>query len=91
MNNKHDIQNNNATIPAAIQTKREFAATVRMSQRTVVGWMSRGMPHLRPGPRKILIETGPALEWLRSQCEVRARPSDYRPRRKAAVVAEDGQ
>jgi len=65
-----------------VQTKRQFAASMCMSTRTIVSWMSAGMPHLRPGPRKILVVTADALAWLRGRYQVQGRPSSYRPRMK---------
>ena len=64
-----------------IQTKKQFAAMMQMSTRTVVEWMHRGMPFLKPGPRKSLILTSDALAWLNANYSVRGRPSNFKPRK----------
>lgn len=72
-----------------IQTVKQFCGMVQMSVRTVKNWIvPGGMPCLRPGPRKILIETEPALAWLRESFGVKGRVTSYRPRvRKSAGSA----
>lgn len=64
------------TATSTFQTKKQFARTVQMSPRTVGLWLVAGLPHLKPGPRKILIETEPALASpiVRSQRHGRGGP-----------------
>lgn len=63
-------------------SKTEYSNNRRVSIRTVTNWMAAGMPHLKCGPRKVLIETSKADEWLRNTFEVTLRPSDYQRRSK---------
>lgn len=64
------------------ETKKEFAEGRRVCTRTVEHWFSAGMPHLKIGPRKSLIETAPADAWLRERFSV-GSISTYRPRIRA--------
>ncbi len=61
-------------------SKVEYAKNRRVSVRTVTNWIQHGMPHLKCGHRKVLIETAKADGWLRGNFEVIRRPSNYRPR-----------
>ncbi len=70
---------------ATFLPKKQFAALVQMSPRTVQNWCGTGMPHLIPGPRKILIEVAPALDWLRETFGAKGRVTSYRPRVRKSV------
>jgi hypothetical protein len=69
-------------------TKTEYAMGRRVSVRTITNWIAAGLPHLKCGPRKVLVETAKADQWLRETFEVTRRPSGYKPRTNHAEVTQ---
>jgi hypothetical protein len=77
-----DSQSSGGAVTAFL-TKRQYAQVRQVSTRTVEHWYAQGMPHLRIGTRKTLIEVGPADEWLRERFRVGKGIASYRPQPNA--------
>ncbi|MSU36665.1 MAG: hypothetical protein EXS36_16520 [Pedosphaera sp.] len=71
----------------AMATKKEIAALLRTSIRTITTLVVRGCPVIRIGPRKDYFEPEKVLTWLRDNYGVRAQISNYRPRVKTQAAA----
>lgn len=46
-------------------TKRELAAHMHVSTKTVEAWVKAGMPHEKWGPRLVRFKKTAALQWVR--------------------------
>jgi excisionase family DNA binding protein len=76
VNTKHFVPNGLETKSGERETyatKKEMAAHLRVTERTVENWMVKGLPYYRLGSRRTRFKLSEVDAWLADKCRIGRR------------------